>query len=720
VFEIALIVFIAALTGVGSILLTRPNARAISYWTWATFAIMGSGMSTVLLGDPRWTVVGFSLGTGYAVLLLVGAIVYAGGVRPRGLIGLGLLVGAGRGVAAIAGYPAIAHGLAVLIEPTAVAVAAALVYRANRGLVGGIWPRTVPPALVAVAALEVASSLSMISGAYMPQPLVAGWVVCSALLLALQIAAVSDHSRDAALARSLAELRESETRYRILSELSSDYSFAVRVRDDRSITWEWASSGLERITGFDREVLSGSGWFSLLAEEDRQDAFRQLDDILSGRSREMEFRILDRHGEEHWVHTVIESVANEGGETLMVGATRDVTQIRRAEEERRRFDLHMREVQRLESLGVLAGGIAHDFNNMLTVIRGNARLALTDLEAGGVPSERIERICQAADHATKLTEQMLTYSGRGTMQRQPLDLSELVHDMLDLLRASASEKTRLDPDLGEGLPLVDGDVTQIRQVVLNLVTNASEALGAEGGSIRVRTGLVAVDGQYLADGFGTADAKAGDYVCLEVSDTGQGITPEERMHIFEPFFSTKTSGQGLGLAAVLGIVTAHGGVIRIESTPGRGATFEVLLPCARAAARVRPEETFCNQRAGGRSILVVDDDEAVLEVTKEFLERAGFQVFAADGGRAGVEFFREHADEIDAVVLDLVMPGVGGDEAYVEMLRVRPDLHVVLTSGYDKGKAAERVRALGVAGYLLKPFEPEDLVASVEKALNSA
>jgi PAS domain S-box-containing protein len=693
-------------------ILRRPDARSISFWTWAAFAILASGMGTQILGNLPWaTVIGYAMGTVYPALLLAGAVVYSGRERPRGLVAAAMLLGAGRGLLVNFGEPVLAHGLALLVEPPAAVAAAVIVYRSNRKGPPAVWPRTLPPALLAIGVLEAVSAGFGAASGILPVSVLACWVVGASLLLALQIAAVSDQSRDEALAQSVSDLRESEERYRILSELSSDYSFAARMGADHSIDFVWASDGLERITGFTTEELRGVGWIAVLPAEDRQDSLAQLDAVISGRTREMEFRIIDRSGGERWLHTIFDTVANQSdGSTLIVGATRDVT-------ERKRFDEHLREVQRLESLGVLAGGIAHDFNNMLTVIRGNARLAMADYESARDPSERLERIHTAAEYATRLTQQMLTYSGRGVVELQSLDLSQLVHDMLDLLRASSSEKSVLDPALCDGLPALHGDVTQIRQVVLNLVTNASEALGDEGGRILVRTELVSVDEHQLADSYGSNDAEPGDYLCLEVSDTGVGIAPEVRARIFEPFFSTKPTGQGLGLAAVLGIVTAHRGVIRIDSAPGRGTSFVVLFPCAGAGATLAPDDTPRGRAPGGRCILVVDDDEAVLDVTREFLERADYSVLTASGGAEAVETLRSHRDEIDGVVLDLVMPGMTGEEAYVEMRRLKPDLPVVLTSGYDKQQAAARFAGRGIAGFLYKPFEPEELLDSVARAL---
>jgi nitrogen-specific signal transduction histidine kinase/CheY-like chemotaxis protein len=397
---------------------------------------------------------------------------------------------------------------------------------------------------------------------------------------------------------------------------------------------------------------------------------------------------------------------------------RDVTERKQTEEERRRLELRMGEVQRLDSLGVLAGGIAHDFNNMLAVIRGNSLLALADLDAGVAPRERLDRIRSATEHAMGLTEQMLTYSGRPPLTLRPLDLTQLVRDTHNLLRASVTEKGCLEFDLQDDLPTVKGDFTRIQQVVVNLASNASEALGEGGGTIRIATGVRMADSHDLSDSFGTPDVAPGEYVALEVSDTGPGMDPEIQQRIFEPFFTTKSTGRGLGLAAVLGIVVAHHGVIRIESRPGGGTKFQVLLPRSAPAAERAPEPGELERLAAksGR-ILVVDDDEPVLDLAREFLERAGFEVLTAPGGQAGIDLFRAHSDDIDAVILDLVMPGVGGAEAFVEILRIRPEMPVVVTSGYDKEKAVERFSSRGFSGFLYKPYEPEELVESVRKAL---
>jgi signal transduction histidine kinase/CheY-like chemotaxis protein len=432
--------------------------------------------------------------------------------------------------------------------------------------------------------------------------------------------------------------------------------------------------------------------------------------------------VLTKQGDVRWIHFVADTLCSEeDGITRIVCAGRDITERKRAEKETRRLELHMREVQRLESLGLLAGGVAHDFNNMLAVIRGNIRLARADLQSGASPNRRLDRIQSAQEHASALTEQVLTYAGKASVKLRPVDLSRLTQEMLCLLQASTTEKESLELDLAAGLPAIEGDLTQIRQVILNLVTNASEALGEGGGEVRVRTRLLVADARLLSDSFGAPEPAPGEYVALEVSDTGEGMDPALNARIFEPFFTTKPSGSGLGLAAVLGIVSAHRGVIRVAEEPGGGTLFQVLFPPSAGRAEPVPEvrEPVARASEGGR-ILVVDDEPAVLELAQEFLERAGFEVLTAPGGGKGVEIFRTHSGEVDAVVLDIVMSEGGAEEALLEIRLIRPDVPVVLISGYDMENTLVGFAADDISSFLRKPFEPEELVQSVCNAVAAA
>jgi PAS domain S-box-containing protein len=409
--------------------------------------------------------------------------------------------------------------------------------------------------------------------------------------------------------------------------------------------------------------------------------------------------------------------ADSDFQNLLVCIT-DISERKRAERERAVLESRMQQAQRLESMGVLAGGIAHDFNNVLGVILGNTRLALEALEADSPLREKLEKIRGAASHASDLTDQMLTYAGEGPADLAPLDLSALVRGLLDLLRSTVGEKCRFEIDLASDLPSVAGDPGQIHQVVLNLVTNATEALEGEPGTVAIRTGVVETKADYLTDVIGAPDPQPGPRVFLEVSDTGIGLDDATKARIFDPFFTTKFSGRGLGLAALLGIVRRHEGNIKIASKPGLGTTFRVLLPPAVERASSVPDAPVQGGLSG--RILVVDDDPDMLSLMQHFLERVGFEVVPALGGLAAVETFRARAEEFDAAVLDLAMPELGGEEVFAELDRIRSGLGVVFVSGYGEEEAVRRFAVHGSVEFLHKPFEPEQLVAKLRAALAGA
>ena len=341
---------------------------------------------------------------------------------------------------------------------------------------------------------------------------------------------------------------------------------------------------------------------------------------------------------------------------------------------------------------------------------------------GSLPPEsplagKLREIRAAAEHAVDLTDQMLVAAGKRSQQRASVDLAGLVDALLDLCRSSLPESATLHSELARDLPPVEGDPVQLRRVILNLVANAGEALEGEPGSVTLRLGRTSVAGGALPHAVGALEIGAGDYACLEVQDTGVGIAAEIQAHLFEPFFTTKFTGRGLGLAAVLGIVRSHRGAIQLESHPGAGASFRVLLPLQVDGARSEPVPV---ERAAAKSdtghILVVDDDEAILRLLQTFLEDAGFEVTTVLGGRAGIEAVSRTPERFDGVVLDLVMPDVDGARVFEAIRRMRPDLPVILVSGYAEEVARNLLGGGSRASFLHKPFEPEELVERLRAA----
>jgi len=383
----------------------------------------------------------------------------------------------------------------------------------------------------------------------------------------------------------------------------------------------------------------------------------------------------------------------------------------RAEEEHHKLEAQVQHAQRLESLGVLAGGIAHDFNNLLASIMGYASLAAMDLPEDSRARRSVDQVLVAAKSAADLTQQMLAYSGRGTFVLEAVNITQLIEGVVRLLESTISKKATLRLQLASGLPSIQADASQIRQVVMNLITNAAESLGDRTGTVEVTTGVERADlGELPAISPGHV-LPAGDYVYIEVRDTGCGMDAETQSRIFDPFFTTKFTGRGLGLAAVLGIIRGHQGSIQVSSEPGHGTVFRVIFPAIEACLPPEAEdlsETESWQAEG--VVLVVDDQPGVRELAQTILERVGLTVLTAGDGKQAVDVFNDHLDEIHAVLLDLNMPGMDGAEVFWHMTQMVPGIRVVLCSGYNEQEVTTKLHGLQPAGFLRKPYHPSDLL----------
>ncbi|HET6487737.1 MAG TPA: PAS domain S-box protein [Spirochaetia bacterium] len=384
--------------------------------------------------------------------------------------------------------------------------------------------------------------------------------------------------------------------------------------------------------------------------------------------------------------------------------------------ERKRFEERMLQTQKLESLGVLAGGIAHDFNNILQAILGSAELAASQLPPGSAALPNLQVICRSAKRAGDLTRQMLAYSGKGRFQVEPLHLSDVIREMREMLGMSVSKKAVLRYTLAQELPSIRADLSQIRQVLMNLVINASESLGNQTGTIDIMTGSMDCDGASLGAVWSGEPLKAGTYVVLEVTDTGCGMDEATRLRIFDPFFTTKFTGRGLGLAAVMGIVRGHGGAIRVHSEPGKGTSFRLLFPSFVGAptSLVRPDRS-CQEWQGQGTLLLVDDEAGIRAVGRQMLGYLGFCVLTAADGRQALETLQAHRADITCVILDLTMPSMDGEETFREMRRLAPDLKVILSSGYNEQTVIQRWVGDGLAGFIQKPYE----LSTLERTLRS-
>ena len=391
---------------------------------------------------------------------------------------------------------------------------------------------------------------------------------------------------------------------------------------------------------------------------------------------------------------------------------------RAVERQREMMERKLLETQKLESLGVLAGGVAHDFNNLLTGILGNAGLMRLELPEHSPVQEMLVDIENSALRAADLCKQMLAYAGKGRFVVQRLDLSALVHDSARLLQLSISKGAVLSFDLVANLPRIQADATQLRQIVMNLVINASEAIGERSGRIVVTTGLMTADRAYLTETYLSPDLPEGDYVFIEVSDNGAGMSAETRARIFDPFFTTKFTGRGLGLAAVLGIVRGHRGALKVYTEPGRGTSFKLLLPCVDGLAENTGVAAGHAPRwTGEGTVLIVDDEETVRTVASRMLKAHGFEVVLAADGREALARFREQAGRFRLVLLDLTMPHLNGEETFRELRQIQPDARVLLMSGFNEQEAINRFTGKGLAGFVQKPFTPESLLAKLQAVL---
>ncbi|MBY0229507.1 MAG: response regulator [Gemmataceae bacterium] len=450
-------------------------------------------------------------------------------------------------------------------------------------------------------------------------------------------------------------------------------------------------------------------WWPLASRPEAESAFL---DARWGRESRFQAETASR-----WWDVRLTPLGGATGRILV--AARDMTAIRQAQQERERFQRDLLQTQKLESLGVLAGGIAHDFNNLLAGILGFADLVRATTPPGSPAAGHLAHIVRSSERAADLCRQMLAYAGKGRFVVEALDLGAMVQETAQLLSLGIGKRATLTLSVAPGLPPVQGDASQLRQVVMNLVINASEALGD-------RDGLIAVSAR--RERLGEADLAGeaavgpppppGDYVCLEVADTGSGMDEETKSRIFEPFFTTKFTGRGLGLAAVQGIVRGHGGVLRVESEPGRGSRFRACFPPSPVPLPVPPPMRTRPSWRGKGVILVVDDEEPVRLVASELVKSLGFDAIQAQDGEDALKKLRGGAS-VHLVLLDLTMPRMDGEQALAELRSLAPTLPVVLMSGYSEREVEERFAGQGLAGFVQKPFTRASLRVVLEQALGS-
>lgn len=467
--------------------------------------------------------------------------------------------------------------------------------------------------------------------------------------------------------------------------------------------------------GHPREILIGSH-VSRFSHESIESIDRNIARMMAGEV--LDHRVTNVQADGSLRHYDLREAAialPDGSRGILALAT-DVTERLQAEQQKLELERQLQHADKLKSLGVLAGGIAHEYNNLLAAIIGNLDLALMDLDTKSPVRTNLQEAAVAALRAGNLTQQMLAYSGRGRFVISELDLSSLIGGMEELLKASISKKASLKLNLASDLPLVAGDDPQLQQVAMNLVTNASEALGEKPGLITLTTRWRDCDVEFLGKCPISESLVPGTYVELEVRDTGCGMDEPTRTKLFDPFFSTKFTGRGLGMSVVMGVVRGHKGAILVNSQPNRGTAISVLFPataCRHVATpsphRPSPNPPEIPTQLSG-TVLVVEDEASLRLLMERILKRLGLRVLTAEDGAEGVALFKQRATEISFVIIDFTMPKLDGIKTLIEFRKIKPDIKAVLTSGYDVESISQNYAKEGFAAFIRKPFQVETLI----------
>jgi hypothetical protein len=515
-------------------------------------------------------------------------------------------------------------------------------------------------------------------------------------------------------------LRQSEERYRLVSEASSDYVYSIRVGTDGSLTFEWITDPFTRITGYNIEELNEYGWEVLCHPEDAAIARQHLKTLLSGEQAIVELRVVTKARQTRWLRVyerpVIagNAVGSANGKPRVeriYGAAQDIT-------ERKELEEQLLQSRKMEAIGQLAGGVAHDFNNLLTVICGYGDLMKKLPDLGIEAREYAEEILAAARRASELTRQLLAFGRRQVLQSRNVDLNSVVRGLEKMLRRLIGEDIELRTSFDPGAGLVKVDPGQFEQVIMNLVVNARDAM-PRGGVLTIGTATAGIGRNPSA---GQPMLPAGRYVMLAVSDTGAGMDARTTRRVFEPFFTTKEVGKGtgLGLAMAYGIVKQSGGDIRVHSEPGRGTTFRIYIPQLDSGEKASMESRPLELRPmrGTETILVLEDESALRTLMRQVLVGAGHTVLDTGDPDEAIRLSRKHSGEIDLFITDMVLPKLSGPQVAERILEIRPGIRVIYTSGYPgKTNIPSRLRRHG-ATFFEKPFTPDSLVERVRAVLD--
>lgn len=494
---------------------------------------------------------------------------------------------------------------------------------------------------------------------------------------------------------------------------TQDYGIILLAPDGRVTRW---SRGAERLFGYAPHEMEGTYAHQLFVPPDRQAGVPEVELQVAteqGRAEDERWH-LRKDGSRFWASGVMTSLWE--GDTL-----RGYAKVVRDFTERRRLDEAVKQTQKLESVGVLAAGVAHDFNNVLTAILGNVSLVrrrLAQLDVDGQLEEMLQAAERAGNRAADLVRQLLNYAGKGRREIKPVDICQVTRDALAIVQASVSRKITIRADVPTDCPVIQADVGQLQQLVLNLVLNAAEAIGDHHGEVAVRVRIREIPETELTERYANFSLTSLQYTEIEVTDTGVGMDETTLQQIFDPFFTTKFMGRGLGLAAALGIVRSHGGGIAVRSEPGKGTTFSVVLPAEHEVGEIPMtiSDSITESARGEGLVLVVDDEVGIRSLIQHTLEELGYTVLTAEHGAQALELFDRSSDEIILVLLDLIMPVLDGAETAAELQARDPDVPILIMSGIGNDDALRGFGSTRIAGFVPKPFAPDQLAQAVAVA----
>ena len=506
-------------------------------------------------------------------------------------------------------------------------------------------------------------------------------------------------------------LLESELKYRTIVEGIEEGYFEIDF--DRNLTF--FNDPLCKMLGYVHNEMTGKNTreFASAATIEKMDQIYEQVLKTGEPIRVTDYDAVGKDGASIALELTASLMRNQDGDPIgFRGVLRDVSERKDAEAEKRKLETQIQQAQKMESIGTLAGGIAHDFNNILMGIQGNASLMLLKTKSDHAGYEKLKNIETYVGNGTELTKQLLGFARRGKYYAIATDLNDVIDKSASMFGRTKKE-IRIHLDLQTDIWTVEVDRGQIEQALLNLYVNAWQAM-PQGGDLHLKTENVVLDADFISNK--PYKVEAGDHIKITITDTGSGIDKETRERIFEPFFTTKEMGRGtgLGLASVYGIIKSHGGYINVYSEAEMGTTFSIYLPASGKEVRQEKREPIVTVSKGSGTILLIDDEEMIIKVGEELLQELGYKVLAARSGQGAINLYKKNADKIDLVIMDMIMPGMGGGETFDHLKEIDPDIKVLLSSGYSINGQASEILKRGCDGFIQKPFNINQLSEKIQ------